>query len=144
MKYEFIKVDDDTTKLKYKEKEFEFKKTVGLLEKLQSVNFNAKIKMMKSLKEQNMTSNDLIVVIKKDGKTIEDKSNLVELENYFIGIESASIYDEICQEFTGMSFAGLLVDIGLDTNNVEEIKDFTMKLSVAITNKDKTPSDEVL
>ena len=39
MKYEFIKVDEDTTKLKYKDKEFTFKKTVGLLEKLQKVQF---------------------------------------------------------------------------------------------------------
>ena len=43
MLFEFISIDDDTTKLKYKDKEFEFKKTVGLLEKLQKVNFNAKM-----------------------------------------------------------------------------------------------------
>ena len=43
MKYEFIKLDDDTTKLKYKEKEFEIKKTVGLLQKLQKVNFSLSI-----------------------------------------------------------------------------------------------------
>ena len=144
MKYEFIKIDEDTTKLKYKEKEFDFKRTVGLLEKLQKVNFNAKISMMKSLKDKGLTSNDLIVVTTEGGKTIEDKSNLVELEQYFIGLESASIYDEICEEFTKMSFTALLIDIGIDPENSEEIKDFTIKLSMAIMNKEDTPREEVL
>lgn len=144
MKYEFIKIDEDTTKLKYKNKEFEFKKTVGLIEKLQKVHHNAKIAMMINLKEKGLTANDLIVTTKKDGKIIEDKSNLVELENYFTGLESASIYDEICNKFTGMAFANLLVDVGIDTENAEEIKDFTMKLSMAIMSQDNTPRDEVL
>ena len=144
MKYEFVKVDEDTTKLKYKDKEFEFKKTVGLLERLQKVHTNAKIAMMMSLKEKGITANDLITTTKKDGKIIEDKSNLVELENYFTGLESASIYDEICNKFTGMAFANLLVDVGIDTENVDEIKDFTMKLSKAIMSTDKTPREEIL
>lgn len=141
MKYEFIKVDEDTTKLKYKDKEFTFKKTVGLLEKLQKVNFNAKMSMMKALKERGETANDYIVVRKEGNKTIEDKSNLVELEQYFIGLESSYIYDDICKEFTNMTFAELLVDIGLDLD-VDAVKDFTLKLSAAITNQSKTPSQK--
>lgn len=141
MKYEFIKVDEDTTKLKYKDKEFTFKKTVGLLEKLQKVNFNAKMSMMKALKERGETANDYIVVRKEGNKTIEDKSNLVELEQYFIGLESSYIYDDICKEFTNMTFAELLVDIGLDLD-VDAVKDFTLKLSTAITNQSKTPSQK--
>ena len=144
MKYDFIKIDDDTTKLKYKDKEFTFKKTVGLLEKLQKVHNDAKISMMLHLKEKGLTANDLIVTTKKGGKTIEDKSNLVELENYFVGLESASIYDKICQDFTSMSFAELLVDIGIDVEDSEAIKDFTMKLSTAIMSQNKLPRDEVL
>lgn len=143
MKYEFIKIDEDTTKLKYKNKEFEFKKTVGLIERLQKVHHNAKLSMMIELKEKGLTANDLIVSTKKDGKIVEDKSNLVELENYYVGIESASIYDEICKKFTNMGFAELLVDVGLDTDNQDEIKDFTMKLSTAIMTS-STPRDEVL
>lgn len=141
MKYEFIKVDEDTTKLKYKDKEFTFKKTVGLLEKLQKVNFNAKMSMMKALKERGETANDYIVVRKEGNKTIEDKSNLVELEQYFIGLESSYIYDDICKEFTNMTFAELLVDIGLNLD-VDAVKDFTLKLSTAITNQSKTPSQK--
>ena len=142
MLFEFIKIDDDTTKLKYKDKEFEFKKTVGLLEKLQKVNFNAKMSMMKSLKERGETANDYIVIKKEGSKTIEDKSNLVELEQYFLGLESQKIYDDICKQFTNMTFAELLVDIGVDYNSIESVQDFTLKLSTAITNQQKTPSQK--
>ena len=95
MKYQFIKVDDDTTKLKYKDKEFEIKKTVGLLEKLQKVNNKAKLSMMKALAEQGMTANDLIVERKEGNQTIVDKTNIVELEEYYLGVESQNIYDDI-------------------------------------------------
>ena len=142
MLFEFISIDDDTTKLKYKDKEFEFKKTVGLLEKLQKVNFNAKMSMMKSLKERGETANDYIVIKKEGSKTIEDKSNLVELEQYFLGLESQKIYDDICKQFTNMTFAELLVDIGVDYNSIESVQDFTLKLSTAITNQQKTPSQK--
>ena len=97
--------------------------------------------MMKTLKERGETANDYIVVRKEGNKTIEDKSNLVELEQYFIGLESSYIYDDICKEFTNMTFAELLVDIGLDLD-VDAVKDFTLKLSAAITNQSKTPSQK--
>ena len=84
-----------------------------------------------------------IVVRKEGNKTIEDKSNLVELEQYFIGLESSYIYDDICKEFTNMTFAELLVDIGLDLD-VDAVKDFTLKLSTAITNQSKTPSQKIV
>ena len=139
MKYEFIKVDEDTTKLKYKDKEFDIKKTVGLLQKLQSVNNKAKIRMMLELKQQGITANDLVVIHKEGNKTYEDKSNLIELENYYLGVESESIYEELCKEFCGMGFAELVVDIGLDTENKEELKDFMTKFTYAITPLNKTP-----
>ena len=43
-----------------------------------------------------------------------------------------------------MSFTTLLIDIGIDPENSEEIKDFTIKLSMAIMNKEDTPREEVL
>ena len=133
MSYKFTKIDEDTTKLEYKDKSFEIKKTVGLLEKLQKVNYKAKISMMKHLKEEGMTSNDLIIKTTKNGKIYEDKSNLIELEQYFTGLESSKIYDEICQEFSKMTFAMLLLDVGIDTNNENEVKDFTVELTKAVT-----------
>lgn len=143
MKYEFIIVDEDTTKLKYKDKEFEIKKTIGLLEKLQKVNYNAKLEMMKALKERGETANDYIVKRMEGNKTYEDKSNLIELEQYFVGLESQKLYDDILKETTNMSYAELLVDIGVDYENPEEVKKFTIELTKALTTN-KTPSEEVL
>ena len=142
MKYEFVKVDDDTTKLKYKDKEFEIKKTVGLLEKLQKVNNKAKLSMMKALTEQGMTANDLIVEKKEGNKTIVDKSNLIELEKYYIGVESENVYDDILKESTNMSLAEILLDIELDYNDKDVVKDFMVELTKAITVEPKTPSQE--
>ena len=146
MKYEFVKVDEDTSILKYKDKEFTFSKTVGLIEKLQNSNFAAKTNMMKTLKAKGETANDYIVIKHEGNKTIEDKSNLVELEHYFLGLERAKVYDEICQEFTNMTYTELMLDIGLDVTDVEQIKDFTLKLSVAITktSETETPSIETI
>lgn len=142
MKYEFIKIDDDTTKLKYKDKEFEIKKTVGLLEKLQNINYNAKLNMMKALKERGETANDYIVKRVEGNKTYEDKSNLVELEQYFVGIESQNIYDDIIKDTTGMSFAELLVDMEFDLENQTELKQFMTDLTLAITMANKSPSKQ--
>lgn len=142
MKYEFIKVDDDTTKLKYKDKEFEIKKTVGLLEKLQKVNNKAKLSMMKALTEQGMTANDLIVEKKEGNKTIVDKSNLIELEQYYIGVESENVYDEILKESTNMTLAEILIDIDLDYNDQNVVKDFMVELTKSISITPKTPSEE--
>ncbi len=142
MKYQFIKVDDDTTKLKYKDKEFEIKKTVGLLEKLQKVNNKAKLSMMKALTEQGMTANDLIVERKEGNKTTVDKSNLIELEQYYIGVESQNIYDDILKESTGMNLAEILLDIDLDYNDQNVVKDFMVELTKAISITPKTPSEE--
>lgn len=142
MKYDFVKVDDDTTILKYKDKEFEMKKTVGLLQKLQSINNKAKIQMMKELKEQGMTANDLVVVRKEGNKTIEDKSNLIELEQYYVGVASESLYEELCKDYCGMGFAELLVDIGIDVENKDELKKFMTEFTYSITPTTKTPREE--
>lgn len=142
MKYEFIKVDEDTTKLKYGEKEFDIKKTVGLLQKLQSLNNKAKLTMYKELKESGLTANDLIVTKTEGNKTTEDKSSLIELEQYYVGVESQKVYDEILKEATGMTLAEILVDMNLDFNNTDTVKDFMVELTKAITTVGKSPSEE--
>ena len=146
MKYEFVEIDEYTTKLKYKDKEFTFKKTVALLEKIQSTNLEAKANMMKFLKSRGETANDYIVTKTEGSKVIEDKSNLVELETTFLGEARNKMYDDICKEFTGMTYAALMVDIGISVANtkeaLEEIKDFTTGLSKAVMKVDKdTPRE---
>lgn len=142
MKYEFIKVDEDTTKLKYKDKEFEIKKDIGLLQKLQSLNSKARILMMNDLKKEGMTTNDLVVVKKEGNKTIEDKSSLIELEEYYTGVASQTLYDEILKEATGMNLAELLVDMELDYTDKATLEVFMTELTKSISVSGKTPSQE--
>jgi hypothetical protein len=52
MKYEFIKVDEDTTKLKYKEKEFTFKRNVKLISELQGLVMEARKRMIEDYAEK--------------------------------------------------------------------------------------------
>lgn len=142
MKYEFIKVDEDTTKLKYKDKEFKIKKDIGLLQKLQSLNSKARILMMSDLKKEGKTTNDLVVVKKEGNKTIEDKSSLIELEEYYTGVASQTLYDEILKEATGMNLAELLVDMELDYTDKTTLEVFMTELTKSISVSGKTPSQE--
>lgn len=139
--YKFEKLDEDTYLLKYKNKEFEIKKTVGLIQKLQGVNHSAKLALMKELATRGETANDYIVKRIEGNKTIEDKSNLVELEQYYVGVESMKIYDELCQEYFNMSFAELLIDIGIDYTDMKEVSKFTAEFSKTIS-KSESPSEE--
>ena len=140
--YEFIKIDEDTTKLKYKDKEFEIKKNVELLSTLQGINFRAKARMMRELKSMGMVADDLKVIRKEGSKTYEDNSNLIELEEYCLSVEAELIYDEIVKKFSGMTLAEILNDIGISRDDKDSIIKFTDKINKAIVGKTESPSEE--
>lgn len=140
--YKFIKIDDDTTELKYKEKTFTFKKDVELLSSVQNINFRAKARMMSELKKMNMSADDLVLVKVEGNKRYEDKSNLIELEQYCLSIEAELIYDEILKKFCGMTLAEIIKDIGIDITNKDEILEFTNQVNQAIVGKTESPSEE--
>ena len=138
MKYKFEKIDDDITKLSYKDKEFEIKRDVELTAKMQSVYMKARTKMMVDLSKQGITKKDLVIERKEKGKTYYDNSNLNELEKYYTEMAFLEIYDEISKEATGMIFQELILDIGLNENESEE---FGLEFSNALLGKQKTPSE---
>lgn len=76
MKYEFIKIDEDTTNLKYKDKEFAIKRDINLISRVQNVFNRAKTKMFLDLTKQGIKKDDLIIKTIKNGKTYEDNTNL--------------------------------------------------------------------
>ena len=139
MKYKFEKIDDDTTKLSYKDKEFEIKRDVELTSKMQGVYMKARTKMMVDLSKQGITKKDLVIERKEKGKTYYDNSNLNELEKYYTEMAFLEIYDEISKEATGMIFQELILDIGLNENESEE---FGLEFSNALLGKQKTPSEK--
>ena len=138
MKYEFIKKDEDTTILKYKDKEIEIKRDIELISKLQDVNNKARTKMYVELTKQGIKREDLIIKTVKGSKTYEDSSNLTALEKNYIENETFTLMNDICKKYFNESLEELVIDLGL---NPEESKEFGIKLGEAISGK-KTPSQK--
>lgn len=139
MKYKFEIVDNDTTKLTYKDKEFKIKRNINLLKRTQEVYFKARTKMMVDLTKQGITKKDLIIEKKENGKTYYDDTNLREIENNYIEMENLEIYNSIAEDYTGMSWIELIEDIGLEESDIEE---FAFNFAKSLQGKDKTPSEE--
>lgn len=139
MKYKFEIVDNDTTKLTYKDKEFKIKRNINLLKRTQEVYFKARTKMMVDLTKQGITKKDLIIEKKENGKIYYDDTNIREIENNYIEMENLEIYNSIAEDYTGMSWIELIEDIGLEESDVEE---FAFNFAKSLQGKDKTPSEE--
>lgn len=137
-KYEFIKQDEDTTILKYKDKSFEIKKNVELQKEIESVNKNARVKMMVDLTKQGITSNDLVVIRKEGSKTYEDKSNLMQLEQSYMQEASIDLFQNLSNRYFGMNLEDLIKDIGLTD---EEASKFGNDFAYALAGK-SSPSQK--
>lgn len=139
MKYKFEKIDNDTTRLSYKEKEFTIKRDVELTKKIQGIYMKARTKMMVDLAKEGITKKDLVIERKENGKTYYDNSNITEIEQNYIQMASLDLYNEICKSSTDMPIDELMEDIGLNESEAEK---FGNEFSLAIQGKTKTPSKE--
>lgn len=139
MKYKFERIDNDTTRLSYKEKEFAIKRDVELTKKIQGIYMKARTKMMVDLAKEGITKKDLVIERKENGKTYYDNSNITEIEQNYIQMASLDLYNEICKSSTDMSIDELMEDIGLNESEAEK---FGNEFSLAIQGKTKTPSKE--
>ena len=115
MKYEFIKVDEDTTKLKYKDKEFEFKRNVKLVSEMQSLVMKARIKMIQDFAKEGQSIKELVIEKKINGKTYYDNSNKDELEKIYQEQMTLEYFNDKCKEIFNMDLQTLIEDIGLVT-----------------------------
>lgn len=144
MKYEFIKIDDDTTELRYKDKVFAIKKDIDLQVKIQNAIPRAKILMSAELTKMGMTKKDLVIERHEGEKTYYDNSNVLDIEEQYQALASQQVYDEIIRKYCGMSLTELMADIGFDLEhgNVENEK-FGMELTSALMGKElKSPRKE--
>lgn len=126
MKYQFIKVDEDTTKLKYKDKEFEIKRNVKLVSEIQALVMKARVKMIQDFSKQGISVKDLTIETKKDGKTYYDNSNKAELEKIYQEEITLEYFNNKYQELFGMDMVELLQDIGLEKE--DEVSKFSEEL----------------
>lgn len=127
MKYEFIKVAEDVYKLKYKEKEFEFKCNVNMAKEIQEITMQSRLQMIQDYAKQGRSIKELIIEEKKDGKTYYDNSNKIALEEAYREKLTLEYMDNKCFEMFGMNLGSLLGDIGLTSN--EETEKFFEDLS---------------
>lgn len=139
MKYKFERIDSDTTKLSYKDKEFEIKRDVDLTKKLQSLYMKARTKMMIELSKEGISKKDLVIERKENGKTYYDNSNIIEIENSYIQMASLDLYNDISKKYTNMELQELMEDIGLTE---EEAEQFGAGFSKALQGDVKTPSSK--
>lgn len=138
MKYQFIQEDEDTTILKYKDKEYTIKRDVELVSKLQSVNRDARLSMYADLVKKGISKDSLVITTKKDGKTYVDNSYLDELEKQYLKDEQYNLFNDLCKHYFDMSMEQLVLDIGLKP---DESQKFGTELGLAISGK-QTPSQE--
>lgn len=139
MKYKFEKIDSDTTKLTYKDKEFEIKRDVDLTKRMQGLYMKARTNMLIELAKQGISKKDLTIEHKENGKTYYDNTNVTELENVYIQMASLELYNELSKKYTGMDFQDLITDVGIDD---KEAEDFGVGFTKALQGDDKTPSSK--
>lgn len=143
MKYEFIKIDSDTTELRYKDKVFPIKKDIDLEKRIQETIPRARILLNAELSKMGMTRQDLIIERHEGNKTYYDNSNIIDAEEQFQAIATMQVFDEIVTKYCNMTLAELMQDIGLDVNSAnKENEQFGLDLTNAFTGREtsKFPS----
>ena len=95
--FEIKKLGEDEWELKslVNENSIKFKRNVKLAKAIQDITPNARLKMIKFLKEKGMTKDDLIDKKVKNGKIIYNETAYRELENGFIRDETANFTYEL-------------------------------------------------
>lgn len=147
--YKFKKLDNnDEFMLMYeKDKSIKFKRTIKTAQRLQSIDSEARFRVIQKISEMGYTmDNNPFIVIKKEGsKTIRDESNF----NYLIEEEKnqamATIISEIIEDTTKYTLDDILIEIGVNPSNVDDVLKFTTEFMYIIRNGEvfgtkKTPS----
>ncbi len=133
MKYQIIKNDLDDYTLKYKDKVYDYKSDVELTSKLQGAPKKARIKMLTDLANEGVSLKKFTIEEKRDGKTYLDNTNKNALEQEYIGEAMLEIIDDTCKKTFGLTFAELMLDIGLETR--EEQDKFASELGSSLMGK---------
>ncbi len=134
-KYKFEKITDDTVKLSYKDKEFEFKTNVKLISEMQGIVSQARIQLIQDFAKNGQSVKDLVIEKKENGKTYYDNSNKIELENIYQEKLTLEFFDKKCEEMFGMGLVDLMQDIELQD---EEGEKFATEFASYLSGK--TPS----
>lgn len=150
--YRFKKLDNnDEFMLMYnkgeEKKEIKFRRTVKTAQRLQSLDSEARFRVIKKISEMGYTmDNNPFIVTKTEGsKTYKDESNfnyLIEQEKQFA---MAEIMADIVKDTLGMDFDKLITELGIELTDQDGIVKFTSDFMFIIKNGEvsgtqKTPS----
>lgn len=115
--------------------EIPFKKNVELARRIQSVNANARLKMIKWMKENNITKNELIDKVEKNGKVIYDETNYRTIEQGFIQDESVQLGLELYEILFNKTVTELITELGFTSDNEDEALRLGTEINAIITEK---------
>lgn len=145
--YSFKKVNEDEFILNYDEKEIKFKRTIKIAQRLQSLDSEARFKVIQKISEMGYTmdNNPFIVTRTEGSKTYKDESNfnyLIEQEKH---LAMAEIVSEIIKDTFEMEFDVLIIELGISPTDENAIAKFTSEFMYIIKNGEvfgtkKTPS----
>lgn len=122
MKWTIRKEGIDNYFLEYKDKMLPFHSNVGMVNTLQEAIKNARLRMIKELKDKGMSLSDLTTKKEENGKIIYDNTDRQYIEEVYINEEYQKALAKIIQDTFNMNYLDLLNDIGLETE--EESKEF--------------------
>lgn len=114
-KFKIEQIDEDTYKVKslVNDNELTFKKNVELSRKIQSVNANARLSMIKWMKSEGLKKSDLIETTTKDGKVIYDEAVYRDLERGFIEDEAIKTANSLFNTLFNKTTEEVLLELGI-------------------------------
>ena len=116
--FEIKGIDEDTFEVVslVNDTKLTFKKNVEFARKLSNINADARIKMIKYMKENGLTKDDLIEKVVKNGKTYYDESNYRLLEQGFINDNARELAMNIFNVLFDLSAEEVLTELEITTD----------------------------
>ena len=152
MNYDFKAIDTDSFELQYdketkdaegnvikERKIIPFKRTIALAKRLQSLDAEARFKMLTTLNEMGKTKQDLTIERVENGKKVIDETNYREFENQFLLEERYKMTDTIFKDCLGMTLIDTIQELGLEKKDDALI--FATKLREILTGGGKQDSE---
>lgn len=117
--FEIKSIDEDTFEVVslVNDTKLTFKKNVEFARKLSNINADARIKMIKYMKENELTKDDLIEKVVKNGKTYYDESNYRLLEQGFINDNARELAMNIFNVLFDLSAEEVLTKLEITTDD---------------------------
>lgn len=146
--YKFKKLDkDDEFLIIYDGGEIKFKRTIKTAQRLQSLDSEARFKVIQKISEMGYTvDNNPFIVTKTEGsKTYRDESNFNYLIEQEKKVAMAEIIADVIQITTGHTFDNLIMLLNIDATDENAIAKFASEFMYIIKSgevfgTEKTPS----